>query len=87
MPCLSADGRSFVFETDSAKLVSGDTNGKWDTFVHDRWPPLPTPTASATLTVTPTPPPHTATPTATATATASATTAWQRIHLPLIMRP
>lgn len=32
---LSADGRYVVFESDAANLVSGDTNGAIDVFVHD----------------------------------------------------
>src|SRR5258707_12720699 len=32
---VSADGR-FVTFMSSAPLVSGDTNGNWDVFVHDR---------------------------------------------------
>jgi Tol biopolymer transport system component len=53
-PCLSADGRSFVFETEAAGLVSGDTNNSWDTFVHDRWPQQ-TPTITVTPTTEPAP--------------------------------
>jgi archaellum component FlaF (FlaF/FlaG flagellin family) len=33
---LSADGRFVVFGSDSDNLVSGDTNGQTDAFVHDR---------------------------------------------------
>lgn len=33
---LSADGRFVVFASDATNLVSGDTNGKRDIFVHDR---------------------------------------------------
>ncbi len=35
-PSLSADGRYVVFESASFNLVPGDTNGRWDIFVHDR---------------------------------------------------
>ncbi len=35
-PFLSADGRSVGFHSSGSNLVAGDTNGKWDTFVHDR---------------------------------------------------
>ncbi|WP_336205340.1 S8 family serine peptidase [Nonomuraea sp. LPB2021202275-12-8] len=35
-PSLSADGRFAVFNSDSANLVPGDTNGRTDVFVHDR---------------------------------------------------
>ena len=35
-PALSADGRFVAFESDAADLVSGDTNGLSDVFVHDR---------------------------------------------------
>ena len=33
---LSADGRFVVFESEASNLVSGDTNGNYDIFVHDR---------------------------------------------------
>lgn len=33
---VSIDGRFVVFESDATNLVSGDTNGKWDVFLHDR---------------------------------------------------
>lgn len=36
LPSLSADGRFAAFESPSAELVPGDTNRKWDVFVHDR---------------------------------------------------
>ncbi|MBK7642825.1 MAG: PD40 domain-containing protein [Planctomycetes bacterium] len=36
-PSLSADGRFVAFTSNSSNLVPGDTNGKWDTFVRDRW--------------------------------------------------
>jgi Tol biopolymer transport system component len=32
---ISADGRSVAFESDGTNLVTGDTNGKRDVFVHD----------------------------------------------------
>ena len=35
-PSISADGSHVAFETLSDNLVSGDTNGYWDVFVHDR---------------------------------------------------
>jgi Tol biopolymer transport system component len=35
-PSLSADGRFIAFESLASNLVSGDTNGVWDVFVHDR---------------------------------------------------
>ena len=35
-PMLSADGRRVVFASASTNLVSGDTNGEVDVFVHDR---------------------------------------------------
>jgi Tol biopolymer transport system component len=34
--CLSFDGRFVLFESDATNLVSGDTNGLTDIFVHDR---------------------------------------------------
>ena len=33
---ISADGRYIAFQSDSSNLVSGDTNGAYDIFVHDR---------------------------------------------------
>jgi Tol biopolymer transport system component len=33
---ISADGRYVVFASDSNVLVAGDTNARWDIFVHDR---------------------------------------------------
>lgn len=33
---ISADGRFVAFYTYASNLVSGDTNGRWDIFVHDR---------------------------------------------------
>jgi Tol biopolymer transport system component len=33
---LSADGNLVVFDSDAPDLVSGDTNGAWDVFRHDR---------------------------------------------------
>ena len=35
-PAISADGRYVAFTSWSDSLVSGDTNKKWDIFVHDR---------------------------------------------------
>jgi Tol biopolymer transport system component/cold shock CspA family protein len=35
-PSISADGRYVAFESDATNLVSGDTNGVTDVFVHDR---------------------------------------------------
>lgn len=35
-PSNSADGRYVAFESDASNLVSGDTNGQRDVFVHDR---------------------------------------------------
>ncbi len=35
-PSISADGRLVAFVSDAANLVSGDTNGFLDAFVHDR---------------------------------------------------
>jgi Tol biopolymer transport system component len=35
-PMISADGRYVAFTSDASNLVAGDTNGQWDTFVHDR---------------------------------------------------
>jgi Tol biopolymer transport system component len=34
--CMSADGRYVAFQSSATNLVSGDTNGKGDMFVHDR---------------------------------------------------
>jgi RHS repeat-associated protein len=36
-PSISADGRFVAFESWASNLVSGDTNGMGDIFVHDRW--------------------------------------------------
>jgi RHS repeat-associated protein len=36
-PSISADGRLVAFESDATNLVSSDTNGWKDIFVHDRW--------------------------------------------------
>ena len=33
---ISADGRYVAFQSLASNLVSGDTNGTWDAFVHDR---------------------------------------------------
>jgi Tol biopolymer transport system component len=35
-PAISADGRYVAFESFASNMVPGDTNGSWDTFVHDR---------------------------------------------------
>lgn len=35
-PAISGDGRYVVFESSASNLVSGDTNGYLDVFVHDR---------------------------------------------------
>ena len=35
-PAISADGRYVVFNSHSTNFVSGDTNNKYDVFVHDR---------------------------------------------------
>jgi Tol biopolymer transport system component len=35
-PSISADGQFVAFESYSSNLVSGDNNGKFDVFVHDR---------------------------------------------------
>lgn len=35
-PAVSADGRFVTFASESSNLVAGDTNGVFDTFVHDR---------------------------------------------------
>jgi Tol biopolymer transport system component len=34
-PAISADGRYVVFQSDATNLVTGDTNGKSDIFLHD----------------------------------------------------
>jgi Tol biopolymer transport system component len=34
-PCISADGRYVAFSSVASNLVSGDTNGAYDVFVHD----------------------------------------------------
>ncbi len=36
VPSISADGRYVAFYSPASNLVSGDTNGTYDTFVHDR---------------------------------------------------
>ncbi len=33
---ISADGRFVAFRSGASDLVAGDTNGRWDVFVHDR---------------------------------------------------
>jgi Tol biopolymer transport system component len=36
LPTISADGRFVTFNSGSATIVPGDTNGKWDVFLRDR---------------------------------------------------
>ncbi len=36
LSALSADGRYVAFTSEASNLVPGDTNGAWDTFLHDR---------------------------------------------------
>jgi Tol biopolymer transport system component len=36
IPAISADGRYVAFMSTASNLVRGDTNRKWDVFVHDR---------------------------------------------------
>ncbi|MEN6305034.1 MAG: calcium-binding protein, partial [Armatimonadia bacterium] len=36
VPSISPDGRYVAFQSEATNLVPGDTNGKWDIFVHDR---------------------------------------------------
>lgn len=36
IPAISSDGRFVAFDSDASTLVSGDTNGDSDVFVHDR---------------------------------------------------
>ncbi len=35
-PAISSDGRFVLFSSRATNLVPGDTNGTWDSFVHDR---------------------------------------------------
>src|SRR5207244_8060019 len=35
-PSISADGRYVAFFSHASNLVSGDSNGTWDVFAHDR---------------------------------------------------
>jgi Tol biopolymer transport system component len=35
-PAISPDGRYVAFESLASNLVAGDTDGRWDVFVHDR---------------------------------------------------
>ncbi len=64
-PSISADGRYVAFESEATNLVSGDTNGTRDIFIHDkedniaptvvsitRADPNPTRAASVTFTIT-----------------------------------
>ncbi|MCA9896608.1 MAG: PD40 domain-containing protein [Anaerolineales bacterium] len=37
-PAITADGRYVTYHSEASNLVSGDTNGAGDIFVHDRWP-------------------------------------------------
>ncbi|MEW6074124.1 MAG: hypothetical protein AB1726_16205 [Planctomycetota bacterium] len=37
-PSISADGRCVAFESGASNLVGGDTNARWDVFVHDLKP-------------------------------------------------
>ncbi|MCP4289988.1 MAG: hypothetical protein GY792_37175, partial [Gammaproteobacteria bacterium] len=37
---ISPDGRYVAFGSDATNLISGDTNGWWDVFLHDRGPEL-----------------------------------------------
>ena len=39
-PAISADGRYVAFDSNASNLVSSDTNGRQDIFVHDRGPEL-----------------------------------------------
>lgn len=36
-PSISGDGRFVAFHSAASNLVAGDTNGRFDVFVHDRW--------------------------------------------------
>jgi hypothetical protein len=36
MPCISGDGSVVAFVSFASNLVPGDTNRRWDVFVHDR---------------------------------------------------
>jgi len=40
-PAISADGRWVVFHSLASNLVTGDTNGEWDVFAHDRGGAVP----------------------------------------------
>ena len=40
---ISADGRYVAFMSSASNLVTGDTNGVYDSFVRDRTPTTPTP--------------------------------------------
>ncbi len=61
MPDISGDGRRVVFDSVANNLVAGDTNNRYDIFVHDtviaQATPTPTFTPSNTPTFTPTPSP------------------------------
>jgi Tol biopolymer transport system component len=55
MPSLSAEGRSVAFHSSAHNLVTNDTNGTEDVFVHEPGAePTPTPTATTAPTPTPT---------------------------------
>jgi hypothetical protein len=72
-PFISADGQYTVFQSFATNLVSGDTNGYADIFIHrqgDPMPPTVTPTFTPTNTPTNTPSP---TPTFTRTSTPTRT--------------
>jgi hypothetical protein len=74
-PSISADGQYITFQAYSTNLVTGDTNGVGDIFIHRQGgslPPTVTPTFTPTNTPTPTPtftPTYTPSPTNTFTPT------------------
>jgi len=71
-PSISGEGRFAAFESHASNLVTDDTNGTWDAFVHDRALPFLSPTPSPVPTPTPTPIPQpspTPSPSPAATAT------------------
>ncbi len=61
MPDLSGDGQLVAFDSVASNLVAGDTNNRYDIFVHDMvsalFTPTPTYTPTNTPTLTPTPSP------------------------------
>ena len=72
-PSISADGQYIAFQAYSTNLVTGDTNGVGDIFIHRQGEPIPptiTPTFTPTNTPTNTPSP---TPTFTRTSTPTRT--------------